>query len=93
VIIGTDTGFFLKYAAGNARAAQLWEELGRGDHRLVVSVLSVAEYLAYHIKRGTASAAEEIVKGLQAMPNVELVPVSLVSLQSEEVSQDLVGSS
>ncbi len=77
MIIGADTGFFLHYALGQPRAVQIWQETRHGDHRLVVSVLTIAEFLAYHINRGTLGKAEEAVRELTSMPNIDLVPVSL----------------
>ncbi len=77
MIIGADTGFFMQYALGQQRATQIWQETRHGDHRLVISVLSIAEYLAYHITRGTLGKAEEAVRELASMPNIDLVPVSL----------------
>ncbi len=53
MLLGADTGFLFKYASHHPRAVQLWSETRNGEHRLIFSVLSVTEYLAYNIPRGT----------------------------------------
>ncbi len=52
MLLGADTGFFIKVIEERPQAVDWWEQLRRGEHKLVVSTLSANELLAYFIKRG-----------------------------------------
>jgi predicted nucleic acid-binding protein len=77
MLLGADTGFLVRQAAGSRRAVQLWSELVEGQHSLVLSTLSVAEYLAHCIQRGKLPAGEVLIDHLAREPNVAIIPVSL----------------
>lgn len=77
MVIGADTGFLIQLGGQHSRAVQIWSEARAGEHRLIFSVLCIAEYLAYHIPRGKLTIAEQTVQELEALPNVEIAPVLL----------------
>ena len=47
MVIGADTGFFIKRSERNARTVEIWEQVILGQDFLVISVLTVAEFFAY----------------------------------------------
>ncbi len=77
MVIGADTGFLLEYSKRNPRAVAYWDAAKNGEHYLMISVLSIAEYLVYHIQRATLEIAEQFVQSIQATPNMEIVPLEL----------------
>lgn len=77
MLLGVDTGFFIRRAAGLPRAVELWSEIMDGQHSMVLSTLSAAEYLAYCIQRGKLSDGEALIDLLSQEPNVAVIPVSL----------------
>lgn len=77
MVIGADTGFLLEYAKSNPRAMAYWESTRSGEHYLIFSVLSISEYLVYHIHRATLAAAQEFIETIKETPNMEIVPVDL----------------
>ena len=76
MLLGADTGFFFHYASGRPRAVQVWDQARRGEHQFIMSTLSIAEYLAYQIPRGTLAEGEQMLQELRTTPNVEFIPVS-----------------
>jgi len=76
MVLAADTGFLILLGAHNSRAAALWMETEQGNHFLVLSTLSIAEYLAFHIQRGNLADAESFVERLQNLDNTEIVAVS-----------------
>jgi predicted nucleic acid-binding protein len=76
VILGADTGFFIKRSEQNPRALQLWQELRAGQHTLVVSTVSINELLAYFLRRGMNREADEWYHILTQHSEIRLVPLS-----------------
>jgi predicted nucleic acid-binding protein len=76
VILGADTGFFIKRREQNSRALQLWEELRAGQHTLVVSTVSINELLAYFFRRGFNQQADEWYQVLTQHTEIRLIPLS-----------------
>ena len=77
MLLGADTGFLIRRAAGSPQAVELWTDIVNGRHSLIISTLSVAEYLAYCIKRGRLTAGEALIEQLTQVSNVVIIPVSL----------------
>ncbi|MBI4673944.1 MAG: type II toxin-antitoxin system VapC family toxin [Chloroflexi bacterium] len=77
MVIGADTGFFLKRGERQARALEIWSSILSGEDFLVVSVLTVAEFYAHQIQRAKLAAAEELISQMQRVANISIVPVSL----------------
>lgn len=77
MVLGADTGFFIALGRKHPRASELWNRVITGEDWLIVSVLTVAEYYAHHINRGTLDAATELVMRMQRAPNIVLREVSL----------------
>lgn len=77
MVLGADTGFFIALGRKNPRALELWNKVFDGEDWLILSVLTVAEYYAYHIQRGTLNSATELVTRMQNAPNIVLRDVTL----------------
>ncbi len=77
MIIGADTGFFIEMSRDNPRALQIGDNVEQRVDHLVISVLTVAEYFAHHIPRGTLGKAQALVQRMQRAPNISFVPISL----------------
>jgi predicted nucleic acid-binding protein len=77
MVIGADTGFLLEYARGNERAVMYWNAARSGEDQIVISVVSIAEYLAYQIQRGMLETAEGLVETIKAIPNFEIAALDL----------------
>ncbi len=77
MVIGADTGFFVKRSERAPRTVEIWGDILSGQDFLVVSVLTIAEFYAHQIKRAKLAAAEELVSEMQLVPNISILPVSL----------------
>lgn len=77
MVVGADTGFFVRRSERNARALEIWEGVLSGQDFLVVSVLTIAEFYAHQIQRAKLKAAENLFSEMQLVPNISIVPVSL----------------
>jgi predicted nucleic acid-binding protein len=77
VVIGADTGFFVKRSERNPRTLQVWENVISGQDHLVISVLTIAEYFAHQIDRGNLTMARELVSQMSDVPTITILPVSL----------------
>lgn len=77
MVVGADTGFFVRRSERNARALEIWEGVLSGQDFLVVSVLTIAEFYAHQIQRAKLKAAENLIAEMQLVPNISIVPVSL----------------
>ncbi|MGQ9625370.1 MAG: type II toxin-antitoxin system VapC family toxin [Anaerolineae bacterium] len=77
MLLGADTGFFIRMVNGLPRAIELWEQLKRGEHDLIVSTLSANELLTHFIRRGIPAKGEEVLERIHLLPTAEIVPVSL----------------
>ena len=76
MVLAADTGFLILLGTAHPRALDLWSETRTGVHVLVLSTLSIAEYIAFHIQRARLDQAEQFIQALEALDNVEIVPVS-----------------
>ncbi len=76
MVIGVDTGFFIKLKKDNARAKEIWEKVINGEEELAVSVLSINEILVYFFRNGKSESGKEILSLLKLLPNIKLIPVS-----------------
>ncbi len=77
MILRLDTGFFIQYGEGNARAINIWNQALVGAHDLVVSTLTVAELYNYYYPRAKADVASTTVALMQELSNITLAPVSV----------------
>lgn len=77
MVIGADTGFFVKRSERQARALEIWSSVLSGEDFLVVSVLTIAEFYAHQIQVAKLAAAEELISQMQRVANISIVPVSL----------------
>ena len=77
MLLGADTGFFVSYANKHPRAVKIWQELGEGQHTLVVSTLTINEILVYFYRRGDGNMGEEWVDLMVEADSIEVVPVSV----------------
>lgn len=77
MVIGADTGFFVKRSERQARALEIWSKVLSGEDFLVVSVLTITEFYAHQIQLAKLAAAEELVSQMQLVPNISIVSVSL----------------
>ncbi len=77
MLLGVDTGFFVSYANKHPRAVEIWQELGEGQHTLVVSTLTINEILVYFYRRGDGNLGEEWVDLMVEADSIEVVPVSV----------------
>jgi len=48
--IGGDTGFILSLAKGVPQVVECWKRIAEGEDELVMSVLSINEFLVYSFK-------------------------------------------
>ncbi len=61
MVIGVDTGFFVKLKSDNQRAKEIWDNVINGEEELSVSVLSINEILVYFFRTGKSEEGREIL--------------------------------
>ena len=76
MVIGVDTGFFIKLKSNNPRAKEIWENVINGEEELAVSVLSINEISVHFFRNGKPEECKEILTLLKLFPNINLIPVS-----------------
>lgn len=77
MVIGADTGFFVKRSERDTRALEIWDDVLSDQDFLVISVLTIAEFYAHQIQRAKLKAAEKLISEMQLAPNISIIPVSL----------------
>ncbi len=61
MVLGADTGFFIAWVQGQSRAVSVWDGLIQGEHRLIVSSISLNELLVYFFRRGLGAKRQELI--------------------------------
>ena len=74
--IGGDTGFMLSLAKGASQVVECWGQIAEGKNELVMSVLSINEFLVHSFKRGRTQEAERMIALLDVLDNVAFIPVT-----------------
>lgn len=77
MVIGADTGFFIAYANNHPRAVEIWNELIDGQHRLIVSAVTINEILVYFYRRGGSDKGQEWVQLMIETETIDVIPVSI----------------
>lgn len=75
--IATDTGFFIRFFEGHARARELWQEFSTNQHEMVVSTIVLNEVFTNCLRRGIGDQAQSWLETMQALTNVNIIPVSI----------------
>jgi predicted nucleic acid-binding protein len=75
--IAIDSGFFVGFFAGHARVIELWQEFSKNQHIMIVSTIVLNEIFTHCLRRGIGASAEQWLETMQALNNVQIVPVSI----------------
>ncbi|GAB6064927.1 type II toxin-antitoxin system VapC family toxin [Aquifex pyrophilus] len=75
VLVGLDTGFFIKLLEGNEEVAEVWEKITEGQLKAKTSALVLFELKRILLKLGKSEVWEDIKEAIAL--NCEIVSVDL----------------
>lgn len=85
MLLGADTGFFVKLEEKNLEALRLWDGVIEGKEDLMISTLSINELLVHFYRRGKSEKAKELLALTRSLGNIEFISVT------EEIAEKSAG--
>jgi len=75
MIVGGDTGILFGLAEGTKAATLHWQRIAAGEDDLLLSPLSLCEFLVHQYKRGKGDTARRFLARVCDVTHVHVVPV------------------